>query len=88
MRRKANKPLLINLGWAAAFAVVLAAGYVFTYAPVFRVVRTENAVELPFYRPVDWLIDNTPLRPLLFYWADLWGVGDDFRFNHEWRTLP
>ena len=35
----------------------------------------------PAYHPVDWLIDNTPLRKPLFWWADLWGVGDYLRYN-------
>jgi len=31
------------------------------------------------YKPVEWLIDETPLREPLFWWADVWGVGDDVR---------
>ncbi len=34
--------------------------------------------EYPPYKPVDWMIDNTPLRKPLFWWADLWGVGVEF----------
>ncbi len=30
------------------------------------------------YRPVDWLIDNTPLVTPLLWWADLWGVQPEF----------
>jgi hypothetical protein len=35
---------------------------------------------LPFraYRPVDWMIDNTPLRKPLFVWAGLWGTREEF----------
>lgn len=32
----------------------------------------------PAYKPVDWLIDNTPLREPLFLWAGLWSVRDEF----------
>lgn len=32
----------------------------------------------PAYKPVDWLIDNTPLREPLFMWAGICGVHDEF----------
>lgn len=82
-----RKPLLVNLAWAVALVIGLPTVYVMSYAPVFSLTRGPSASDIPAYRPVDWLIDNTPFRPLLFNWADLWGVGDDFRFNHDWRTL-
>jgi hypothetical protein len=34
--------------------------------------------KLKVYRPVDWLIDNTPVRKPLLWWADVCGVGDEF----------
>ncbi len=43
-------------------------------------------VEIPGYRSVDWLIDNTPLRKPLFVWADFWGVGNYFELEHWDRT--
>jgi hypothetical protein len=30
--------------------------------------------DLPIYRPVDWLIDHTPLRTPLLIWAEMWGM--------------
>ena len=33
-----------------------------------------NKTEYPLYRPVDWLIEETPLDTPLLIWADLWGV--------------
>lgn len=82
-----RKPLLVNLAWTVALVIGLPTVYVLSYAPVFSLVSDPWASRIPAYRPVDWLIDNTPLRPLLFRWADLWGVGDDFRFNHDWRRF-
>ncbi len=32
--------------------------------------------ELPVYQPIDWLIDETPLREPLLDWAELWGLRD------------
>jgi hypothetical protein len=34
--------------------------------------------DLPLYRPVDWLIDNTPMQDVLYWWADVWGVRSPF----------
>ena len=39
---------------------------------------------LPLFRPIDWLIDETPLRRPLLWWAELWGVRDCFELAH-WR---
>jgi hypothetical protein len=40
---------------------------------------------LPFYRPVDWLIDNTPFQDPLLWWAQQCGVGSPFREGMGWR---
>ena len=32
--------------------------------------------DLPAYKPVDWLVDKTPLRGPLLDWAELWGTRD------------
>jgi hypothetical protein len=37
--------------------------------------------ELPFYVPVDWLIDYTPAERPLLWWSGLWGVREDFEFS-------
>ena len=39
----------------------------------------------PAYKPVDWLIDNTPLREPLFFWADICGVRDAFEHGARLR---
>jgi hypothetical protein len=44
-----------------------------------------DSYELPLYSPVDWLIDNTPLRSPLFWWAAVWGARDDFEYRHASR---
>ena len=72
--------------------------YVLSYAPVVRVNGREyiqagrvdfwvpsDGIRFPLYKPVDWLIDNTPLRGPLFIWAGLWGVGGEFREATDWR---
>ncbi len=33
-----------------------------------------ESVDYPLYKPVDWLIDETPLSKPLLWWAELWGV--------------
>ena len=81
-----TKPSLTSL---VAFGFILLPGvYVLSYAPVVRF----NAEPLPetvflpapapleyeFYKPVDWLIDNTLLETPLLGWAGLWGVRDEF----------
>ncbi len=72
LRTKPSRTLLV------AFAmIVLPVAYVLNYAPVVRM--TPVRIGTSVYAPVDWMIDNTPLREPLFWWADLWGVRDDFR---------
>lgn len=44
--------------------------------------------ELPLYRPVDWLIDHTPLQRPLFWWAGLFGVQDEFEGAAAFRSHP
>lgn len=39
----------------------------------------------PIYKPVDWLIDNTPLRNPLFSWAEVLGVREEFDDGAEHR---
>jgi hypothetical protein len=40
---------------------------------------------LPLYAPVDWLIDKTPLKEPLLWWAHVWGVEEDFWFANAIR---
>src|SRR5690606_20969675 len=41
--------------------------------------------DLPLYRPVDWLIDNTPMQDVMYWWADVWGVRSPFTEAAMWR---
>jgi len=41
--------------------------------------------DLPVYRPVDWMIDNTPMQDVLYWWADVWGVRSPFTEAAMWR---
>lgn len=41
--------------------------------------------DLIVYKPVDWLIDETPLREPLMWWADSCGVGSPLRDAMTWR---
>jgi hypothetical protein len=62
--------------------VVLPLAYVLSYAPAYRIGKSSGWSRIDrsiaAYRPVDWLIDNTPLDEPLYRWADLWGVRGDF----------
>lgn len=43
--------------------------------------------DYPAYKPVDWLIDRTPLRRPLFQWAGLFDVRSDMELAHSLRTF-
>jgi hypothetical protein len=45
-----------------------------------------DSQRMPVYKPVDWLIDHTPLYRGLFWWASVWGVRDDFEVMHDVRA--
>lgn len=52
-------------------------------------VPVADASQYPPYKPVDWVIDNTPLRTPLFYWAEVWGVRKPFEYGYFLRNpLP
>jgi hypothetical protein len=65
--------------------------YVLSYAPVYRLgmQRGWSGIDRQpaAYRPVDWLIDNTPLNEPLYGWADLWGVRGDFVWAAAYRAF-
>ena len=79
--------------------VLLGVAYVLSYAPVVRFkgpysgnrpgafLFPIDGSDLPVYRPVDYLIDETPLREPLFLWADLWGVREPFEFASAVRNF-
>ena len=83
------------------FAIILlAVAYVLSYAPVVKFKQssttgtpaaslglpTDGSI-LPFYRPVDYLIDETPLRSPLFLWADLWSARYELEVAATLRSL-
>ncbi len=94
METSSRKPLL-SLNVALAL-VLLAAAYLLSYAPVVRWhvaarVGTPgntylDGYDLPVYQPVDWIIDNTPLRTPLLWWTGVWGVRREFSVVAWYRT--
>lgn len=71
--------------------VVLPLAYVLSYAPAYRIGKSSGWSRIDrsiaAYRPVDWLIDNTPLDEPLYRWADLWGVRGDFVWAAAFRSF-
>ena len=49
--------------------------------------RPADGSTYPAFKPVDWLIDNTPLREPLFLWAGIWDVRGEFDWEHSFRLL-
>jgi hypothetical protein len=84
-----RKSLLVNFAWVMALGVVLAVGYVMSYAPMYRWKAGPDGtgfhfVHLPGYGPVEWLIDNTALSKPLLWWGDVWGVGDKLWIDSDY----
>ena len=87
--------------WAAALLLGVVA-YPLSYAPVVKLrigsanehvgtpwkMTIADGNELPVYRPVDWLIDRTPLKTPMFLWARLWGVRAEFNIAYWERANP
>ncbi len=95
MTAKTRKPLLLNLTLVAVLLLPLL--YVLSYAPVVRCIKANqpedpyrlfvaDGSDLPMYLPVDWLIDKTPLKKPLLWWAGFWGVGADFYLANGVRS--
>ena len=77
--------------WIVVF-LLAAMIYPLSYAPWIRFADSRSdkwvlADGYLFYRPVDWAYDNTPLRRPLLWWADRWGVGDNFAAGEIQRLL-
>jgi len=53
---------------------------------VWQDVTFPDGQRFPIYRPVDRLIDRSPVRPVLLWWADVWGVGEQFRAASWYRV--
>jgi hypothetical protein len=71
---------------------LLVLAYTLSYAPMFRLAcGSESGVHpmggpLGVYRPVDWLIDNTPLTHPLLRWASICDVGSEFSIARAKRS--
>ncbi|MCH8148052.1 MAG: hypothetical protein IH987_08690 [Planctomycetes bacterium] len=79
----------------ATLLLLLPVVYVLSHAPMwrFQIDRARGTVakwtvSLPFYRPVEWMIDETPLREPLLRWADLWGVRGRIETDSLLRYRP
>ena len=86
---------------AIAICCLVVVAYPLSYAPVVRwesrrlvaegvrdgvfYFSTIDGTNLPAYKPVDWLIDNTPLDKPLFAWARVWGVAFEFETGSDSR---
>jgi hypothetical protein len=60
--------------------------YMLSYAPVYRILRPRYRGPV-IYRPVEWLIDRTPLGGPLLLWSVLWGVRDEMETDYGAREL-
>ena len=95
-KRNVTKPMFVASGNADSkrgkvipgflVGAVLLLVYVLSYAPVERL-QMSMPLHLPngVHRPVEWLIDYTPLRKPLFVWADVWGIRNWQEFGWETR---
>lgn len=83
-----TKPSLTSL---VAFGFcLLPIVYVLSYAPIVRFSEGpdrwfEVKEDYPLYHPVDWLIEQTPVREPFLGWAGIWGVRDRFQWAMELR---
>ena len=82
--RRTRRPMLVNLAWAASL-LLFPVLYVASYPIAVRMIGEFKP--LPAYRPVEWLIDNTPLNEPISRWADCCGVGDLVRLRADIRPL-
>ena len=94
MTTTTRKPWLANLVWATALLfVVVPMLYVLSYAPAVQWKSGQtgsmaiDGADLPIYKPVDWLIDHTPIKRPLFWWAALFGVRQNFELAATFRNL-
>ena len=78
MQDKRRKSSLVNV-LLIAMLVALPVGYVISYPLSVRASGGLNP-DLPAYRPVELLIDNTPLQQPMFWWAEKCKVGAQVRF--------
>jgi hypothetical protein len=81
--RKTNRALLVNLAWATALGLMLAGGYVASY-PI--ALRATQRIDMPAYRPVQYLIDETPLDRPIIWWSRICGAGQEAASASIYRT--
>jgi hypothetical protein len=81
--------------WAIVVGVALfLLFYTLSYAPALRGDDKPDPTYALFnesvhlYGPVEWLIDNTPLRELLLVWAAVWGVREEAEHASTLRKHP
>ena len=86
-----SRPRTRGLATSLGLLLLLVMLYALSYAPAYRFHELprggagERAGWQLAYRPVEWLIDRTPLSGLLLKWGDLWGVGGDLQLDSRWR---
>lgn len=74
--------------FVVAACLLLPAVYTLSEAPIVRLAGvTPHGGWWRLYSPVDWAIDNTPLREPLLSWARLWSVEVEF-VGAEWYRQP
>lgn len=71
-----SRRILKHLGFLSLAIVLLIPLYVMSYAPFVRCCETIGVSNRPefFYKPVHYLIDETPLQDMYFKWAEFCGV--------------
>lgn len=106
MKQDDDKSRPSHFGPAVGILLGLAVMYVVSYAPVCRLVRGADVhyhtpdqrivfarpLNWNIYRPVEWVMDRTPLSRPLCWWGDVWGCGSSMRAYSSGRievsTLP
>lgn len=85
-RSKRSVGAAVALGFGLLFSL---GTYVLSYPPLLRVERSSPAIPgcwRTVYRPVEWLIDKTPLREPLFMWGRVWRVSRTMAFESAFRS--
>jgi len=60
--------------------------YVLSYPPIYRITGSRYRGPV-VYRPVEWLIDRTPLGGPLLRWSAFWGVRQEMQTDYGAREL-
>lgn len=72
--------------WVAVVAILLLT-YIASYPVASDYNRgvPANIQDLPEYAPVEWLIDYTPAKAPIMWWAEVLGMEDRVEFRWECR---